>query len=287
MNIIVTGGSGYIGERVVSQLVAAGRYNVSTLDNCPPSNQEVKWIECDLKNRKDTVKALKNIGLVIHLASIGDAYGSSDYLGNNGLGTVNLIHSALKNKVKKIILASSCWVYGNSDGFVTENFPLLPPHNMYAYTKTLQEYLIRKSKVNYTILRYDSCYGGNMRSNTAIASFVNKINEGEPLSIIGDGKQGRCFVHVEDAAEATTKSINYEHKNSIFNIAGPDYITINGLVDKLRGILGDTQVEHIKDKIVNRGARINIEKAKRELDWHPRNFDKGIKDYLKTRSNYK
>jgi UDP-glucose 4-epimerase len=187
-----------------------------------------------------------------------------------------------------VILASSTWVYGNVEGTVDENTPIPMPDHVYTKTKIGQEHLVHSWNKHYglpyTILRYDIPYGPRMRSNMVIAIFARKAMKHEPLTLFGDGSQGRCFIYVEDLAEGNVAALEAGKKNEIFNLAGNEFVTISDIVDNLKQIFGNLDVKHEPPRPADfKGVIVNIEKAKKMLKWKPKTaFRQGLRKYVES-----
>tara|TARA_B100000029_G_scaffold496998_1_gene564066 strand:+ start:837 stop:1817 length:981 start_codon:yes stop_codon:yes gene_type:complete len=214
--ILVTGGAGYIGSHVVEQLVKK-KTKIIILDNLVTGfkkliNKRAKFIKGDIKNKKIVNKILKkhNIETIVHFAAylnVSEAEKSKKkYFKNNIVGTENLIKACQNTNVKNIIFSSSCSVYGNVKGAVSEN-KKPNPMGYYAYTKYKGENIIKKNskKYNYkyVILRY---------FNVAGASPSNKIGQIEK-------SHGQLFKNI---------SIQALKKNPVVNVYGYDYKTKDG-----------------------------------------------------------
>jgi len=289
MVILVTGGSGFIGSHIVDKLLEKG-YDVRVFDLLEPHRKDVEWFKGDLLKKEDLLKAFRDVTHVFHLGAIADV---NVALSNpelcikiNELGTLNVLQTAQAFEVERIILASTTWVYGKTEGMVTEETPVPPPDHIYTASKIAQEHLVITWEKHYalpfTILRYDIPYGPRMRSNMAIATFVRKAVTKEPLTIYGDGRQGRCFIYVEDLAEGNVAALSPNAKNQIINIAGKEFVTINQVVEELKKIIGEVPVTYLPERPQDfKGAVISIEKAKKLLGWYPRHtFSEGLRKYV-------
>jgi len=284
--ILVTGGSGFIGSHLVDKLLEKG-YDVRVFDLIKPHREDVEWIKGDLLNKDDVIKAFRDVEYVFHLGAIADvnvALSKPELCVQvNEIGTLNVLQAARSLEAERIILASTTWVYGRAKGVVTEETPIPPPDNLYTATKIAQEHLtISWSKhygLPYTILRYGIPYGPRMRSNMAIAIFVRRAVRGEPITIFGDGNQGRCFIYVEDLAEGNIASLRKDAENQIINLAGGEFITIKRIVEELRKIFGEIKVDYKPPRPGDfRGVIVSIEKAKKILGWTPKtSFRKGLR----------
>ena len=173
-NILVTGGAGYIGSHIVEQLIK-NKEKVIILDNLVTGykkliNKKAKFIKADNKNKLKISKIIKdyNINSIIHLAAylnVSEAEkNKKKYYKNNITGTKNLLEACKNSKVKNIIFSSSCSIYGNVKGSVSEN-EKPNPQGYYGYTKFKGEELIKKIslkyKFKYGILRYFNVAGAS------------------------------------------------------------------------------------------------------------------------------
>jgi UDP-glucose 4-epimerase len=289
MVILVTGGSGFIGSHIVDKLLEKG-FDVRVFDLAKPLREDVEWFKGDLLNKEDLLKAFRDVTHVFHLGAIADV---NVALSNpelcvkvNEIGTLNVLQAAQSFEVERIILASTTWVYGRTEGIVTEETPIPPPDHIYTATKIAQEHLLiswnKHYGLPYTILRYDIPYGPRMRSNMAIATFVRKAMKKEPITVFGDGKQGRCFIYVEDLAEGNVAALRDQAKNQVINLAGKEFITIIQVIEELKSIFGDIEIKYEPPRPGDfKGAIISIEKAKRLLGWEPKlTFREGLMKYI-------
>ena len=267
MNILVTGGAGFIGKHLVKFLIE-NKNNVSILDNF--SNSDKKWIskfkkyqikifEGDIRNDEDILKATKDQDVVIHLAakiSVEESIKNpSETFEINVKGTEKVLEICKKNNVKKIIVASSAAVYGegNEKYKITEQTKLnaISP---YGESKIEMEKEIIKfcsnNQINYVILRFFNIYGLNQSMEYAgvITKFLEKIKKSENLIIFGDGRQTRDFVAIEDIINSIHNAMEYT-ENGTFNIASGEKITIKELA-KLMILLSNKTlgIEYVKSK---------------------------------------
>jgi UDP-glucose 4-epimerase len=255
-----------------------------------PHRDDVEWFKGDLTNKDEVFRAFRDVEYVFHLGAIADvdvALSNPELCFRvNEIGTLNVLQGAQSFDVDRVILASTTWVYGRAEGVVTEEMPLPPPDHLYTKTKISQEHLLiawnKHYGVPYTILRYDIPYGPRMRENLAIAIFVRRATRKQAITIYGDGSQGRCFIHVEDLAEGNVATLRKEAENQVINLAGEEFVTIRRVIDEIKGMLGDVQVEHKPARPGDfKGAMVSIEKAKKLLNWRPKTgFSEGLKKYV-------
>ena len=243
-NILITGGAGYIGSHIAELLVKNKSNKVFILDNLVTGhkkliNKKAKFIKADIKDKKKLSKIIKEykIDAIIHLAAylnVSEAEkNKKKYYTNNVIGTKNLIEACNKTNVKNIIFSSSCSVYGNIIGSVSEN-KKPNPQGYYAYTKYKGEELIKKFsskyKYKYGILRYFNVAGaspsgkigeietsyGHLIKNLAVQSLKKK----PVIAVYGNDyntKDGTCvrdYIHVSDLADIHIKCLNYINKES-------------------------------------------------------------------------
>lgn len=290
MQTLVTGGSGFIGSNIVDKLIEKG-HHVRVFDRVKPLRDDVEWFNGDILNEKDVLDACKDIEVIFHLAAVADVnVALSNFevcLMVNEMGTMNLLKSATAQEVERIILASTTWVYGRNKGVVNEETPIPFPEHIYTKTKIGQEQLLyswhQHHGLPYTILRFDIPYGPHMRSNMAISIFVRKAMRGEPITIFGDGQQGRCWIYVADLASGNVASLAESGKNEIINLAGPEFVTMNQIAEALKEIFGDVHIKYEPARPHDfEGAVTSIEKAKRLLKWKPKTtFKEGLRKYIK------
>jgi UDP-glucose 4-epimerase len=249
MNILVTGGAGFIGKHLVKFLIE-NKNNVSILDNFSNSKRksipqveknQIKLFEGDIRNHDDVLKSLKNQDVVIHLAakiSVEESIKNpSETFEVNVKGTKNILEICKKNNVKKIIVASSAAVYGegNEKYKITEQ-NRLNPISPYGESKIEMEKEIIKfcsdNQINYVILRFFNIYGEGQSVEYAgvISKFLEKIKKNESLEIFGNGFQTRDFVAIEDIINSIHNAIEYT-ENGIFNIGSGKKITIKELAE--------------------------------------------------------
>ena len=290
MVVLVTGGSGFIGSHVVDALKKKG-FSVRVFDQVKPA-ADVEWVKGDLRSKEDAYNAVHDVEAVFHLAAIADVnVATTDphlCVDVNELGTLNLLMACTGADVDRFILASTVWVYGRATDVVTEEMPINMPADIYTKTKIGQEHLVhawgKLHSLRYTILRYDIPYGPRMRSNMAIAAFVRRAMNKEPISVFGDGKQGRCWIYASDLGEAHTLALKPAADNQIVNIAGKDFVTISEIVEMLKKKLGDFPVKHEPVRPGDfAGVHTSIQKAKSLLNWEPAvPFDRGVSMYIES-----
>ena len=305
-NILVTGGAGYIGSHIVEKLVKS-KANVIILDNLVTGykklvNKKAKFIKGDIKNQKNLAKIIidNRIMSIIHLAAylnVNEAEkNKKKYRANNIDGTLNLIKACKNSKVKNIIFSSSCSIYGNIKGSVSEN-KKPNPQSYYAYTKYEGEKIIKKfsKKYNYNfgILRYFNVAGASSTGKIGeietshghlIKNLATQTLKSNPIiHIYGkdyktkDGTCVRDYIHVSDLANIHTKTLDYINKKSTSVILNCGYgkgysvLDIVKIFQKLNKNLLINYMAKRKGDIAQVYA--NTIKLKKVLKWKPKYND--------------
>lgn len=292
MKVLVTGGSGFIGSHVVDKLRDKG-IEVRIYDMVLPTfRKDVEYYQASLLDLESLGMAMMGIDAVYHLAAIADVkdvFERPHYSESiNVRGTINVLEAARRSGVKRVIYASTIWVYSDAiPENVDENTPLPAPSHLYTATKLASEYYCQAYAKLYgmgiTILRYGIPYGPRARGGAVVPIFVSKILKGEPLTIAGDGSQYRRFVYVEDLAEGNVLALKSIAKNKIYNLDGNEKITIRQIVDTVQKITGiAAKTETIPARPGDFGGKVvSSELAKKELGWEPRtSFEPGLKKYI-------
>jgi len=291
MKVLVTGGSGFIGSHVVDKLRDKG-IEVRVYDMVMPTfRKDIEYYQGSLLDLQAIRMALSGIDAVYHLgavADVKDVFQEPHYSeAINVRGTINVLEAVRLSTIKRVIYASTTWVYeGCSQDFVDEKTPLGPPSHLYTATKIASEnYCIAYSKLyglETTILRYGIPYGPRARSGAVIPIFVGKALKGEPLTIAGDGSQFRQFVYVEDLAEGNALALKSIAKNKVYNLDGKEKISIKQIAETIQKIIGNVKIEYIPTRPGDfRGRVASSELAKKELGWEPKtSFEAGVERYI-------
>ena len=304
MNILVTGGAGYIGSHIIELLVKKKTNKVIVLDNLSTGykiliNQKSTFFKGDINSKKLISKLINKfkIDTIIHLAAslnVSEAQkNKKKYFKNNITGTKNLLLSCRNTTVENIIFSSSCSIYGNIKGSVNER-KKPNPQGYYALTKYKGEQLIKKyaTKFNYNfgILRYFNVAGaspsgkigeietshGHLIKNIAIQSMKKKPK----LNIYGNNyntKDGTCvrdYIHVTDLADIHIKGIDYLMKNKrsfTLNCGYGKGYSVLQIANKFKKIKKNTQINFM-NKRPGDIAQVysDTKKFKKLIKWKPR-----------------
>lgn len=318
--ILVTGGAGLVGSRIVKKLVQRGA-TVRVLDNLSayPFDQlahfeikdadGVEFIKGDLTSREVVDQALKDINIVFHEAAFADVAASIwnpyEDFHSNVCGTFNLLNSARNHNVDRFIFASSASVYGDKPRGEDDAPPIFSesskpdPISTYANSKLWGEHECLLFHNLYglktTSLRYFSIYGASQvpkkgSHSWVVAIFTMKLLQGKPLTIFGDGSQIRDFIHVEDVAEATILASEKQSTiGGVINIGTGRPTSIIELAKTLTEIVGTKTPYEFKPRPKGDplGGYADTRLMKEALDWTPKiTLDEGIRGYWRwARSN--
>jgi UDP-glucose 4-epimerase len=296
MNILITGGSGFIGSHIVDVLLNKG-HNVTILDiESPKYGQKCDYIKADVNDPEQLNSSINNIDYIYHLAAEANVNRFfNDPIGSNlvtSQSTINVLDAARNKGVKRVLLASTEWIYGSIEGEAGEINELTPyalyPDHLYTSSKISAELFCKNYKrlynVNYTIIRYGIPFGERARPETVTPIFISKLLNNEEITIHGDGSQTRQFIYVKDLAEGNTACLSDKAENEIFNINGLEKITVLEIVRTLENILGKkANIKFIEDRKGNyKGRFISSEKAKQLLGWEPKlSYRNAMEIYLK------
>jgi UDP-glucose 4-epimerase len=293
LRVLVTGGAGFIGSHVVDRLLAAGhRPTIFDLRESPYHDRRtVPAVTGDLADLDRLEKAMADQDVVIHLAAAADVgeveAAPLDAETRNARGTAHVLEAARRTQVRRVVYASTIWVYSDtSEPLVDECMALCPPAHFYTATKLAGELYCRSYRelygLEYTVLRFGIPYGPRARPAAVVPAFVGRALAGEPLTVAGDGRQSRRFVYVEDLADGVVRALCPAAANRVYNLVGTEEVTIAEIAETVRDLVGDVEVEWVPGRNGDfAGAAISGERAARELGWLPEtSFRDGVRRYV-------
>jgi UDP-glucose 4-epimerase len=262
----VIGGAGFVGSYVVDELTQEPVREIVVLDNFvrgtkqnlhkAMQNDRVRMVEGSITDVELLYKLMQDTDYVFHLAALWlyeCVHEPRSAVEVNVLGTFNVIEAAHRAGVKKIVYSSSASVYG--DALFTPMTEEHPFNNrtMYGATKIAGEQFLRafyeQHHLDYVGLRYMNVYGPRMDYKGTYVSVIMKaldrIDQGQPPIIFGDGSQTYDFVHAADVARANVLALKSEATDDFFNVGMGVKTSINELVHKLLALTGsDLQPEY-------------------------------------------
>ena len=276
MNILVTGGAGFIGSTLADRALSDG-YKVTAVDNFDPfydksikldnisnaiGNPNYTFIEANVSDIQTIIDSLdSHVDVIVHLAAkAGVRYSilhPIDYTEANVNGTIKVCDLAQKLNVNKIIFSSSSSVYGNNPHTPwTENLELMP-QSPYAKTKALSEKYLKdfsdEYDINVLVFRFFSVYGPRMRPEMLMSRIAKCIYSGEHLKIFGDGSASRDYTYIDDIVECLMRGIKKDcGRHEILNVGNGNPISLKELISIFEGITGKkllcNHVEKIKEE---------------------------------------
>ena len=303
-NCIVTGGAGFIGSNLSQKLIELG-HKVTVIDNLSTGiesnlkkvKEKINFKKLDISKIKDLDQvSFQDVDWVFHLAGIADIVPSiqnpDKYFMSNVLGTLNVLQKSKSVKVKKFIYAASASCYGIPDNFPTKESEKIKPEYPYALTKNIAEQLVMHWAKIYDMpnisLRFFNAYGPNSRTTGAYGAmfgvFLAQKMNNKPLTIVGDGKQTRDFIHVSDLVEAVIKIADSKKNNEIYNLASGKETSVNYIAK----IIGGETIKIPKRPGEPDRSLADISKIKKEINWEPKiKIEDGVKMMLKIIDNWK
>lgn len=296
MKALVTGGAGFIGSNLVD-LLLKNNYEVVVVDNeCANSHDEYYWnsdaenYQFDLsspENNEILTKISNGCDYIFHLASdVSIPYCIENpvesYL-NNVSSLCNVLEVARKLKVKRVVFSSTAAIYGLTNKMCVETNPT-DPLNPYSVSKLACENLMKMYydlyNVQTVVLRYFNVYGPRQPKSGQYAPvmgvFFDQKKDGVPLTVVGDGRQTRDFVHVSDIASAnlTVAEKDVNDYGQVYNVGTGREISIKNIA----ALISDNIV-HIPPRLAEaRKSIANVSKIKQVYGWESK---VDLKDYIK------
>ena len=304
MNLLVTGGAGYIGSHTVYSLIEKG-YGVVVADDLQTGHIEA--VHNDAKfycgniqdtNFLDDLFKLEKIDAVIHFAAnslVGESMTSPiKYYENNVYGTMMLVKSMIKNNVHNLVFSSTAAVYGEPENIPIKEDDKKLPTNTYGETKLAIENMLKcvscAHDFKFTALRYfnaagahkSACIGEAHKPETHLIPVVLETVKGkrEFVTIFGDDyetKDGTCirdYIHVSDLAQAHILAVEYlknNNESNIFNLGNGVGFSVKEVIDTCRKVTGHPIPVRIEKRRTGDPAVLvaSSSKAKSILGWQP------------------
>jgi len=313
--ILITGVAGFIGSNLLEFFLGRG-FGVTGIDNFITGSQknidgaldrlegdgirpEFNFIEGDINNYSDCVKATKDADIVFHEAALGSVQRSIDKpIDSNETnvgGTLNLLKASVDNNVKRFIYASSSSVYGDSRVLPKHEEMMPNPKSIYAVSKSASESYVRLFYDIYGLktisFRYFNVFGKRQSPDSiysaVIPIFLKNISEGKPVTIFGDGDQNRDFTFIDNVIYANYLAMvskNERVYGNFYNVGCGQKISLNEIIRFLEEKKGKEIITIYKDlrKGDVRSSLASLVKIKGDLDYEPLvSFYKGLESLIK------
>lgn len=309
MNILITGGAGFIGSTLADKLLEKNN-KIVVIDNFNDyyspklkeknikhnlDNKNYKLYRGDIcdKNLLSKIFEENQIDVVVHIAASAGVRPSIEnplsYVKNNIEGTVNIVEVMKENGIKKIVFASSSSIYGNcKEEIFSEDLKVSEPISPYAASKSAcEQFLYTYSKlfdIQVVALRFFTVFGPRQRPDLAIRKFIDLIKENKPIPVYGDGSTIRDYTYVDDIVDGIISAINYnDTPYEIINLGGGAPVSLNQMIETIEKVLNKkATIEHLPMQLgdVNKTAA-DITKAKKLLNYNPKtSFKEGIIKFI-------
>ena len=311
--ILVTGGAGFIGSNLCEVLLEK-KNTVVCLDNFATGKREnltellknpnFTFIEGDIRNLEDCIKATTGVDYVLHQAALGSVPRSiKDPITSNDVnvgGFLNMLVACRDNGVKRFVYAASSSTYGDSESMPKVEDVIGKPLSPYAVTKFVNELYADVFSKTYGLetigLRYFNVFGRKQDPNGAYAAvipkFVSQLMAGQSPTINGNGNYSRDFTYIDNVIQANLLSLVADKKaiNTVYNVAFGDRNTLNDLMGYLKEYLSAFSPE-IANIAVEHGpnragdiphSHASVAKAKEFLKYDPQfSLQQGLKEAVK------
>ncbi len=282
MKVLVTGAAGFIGSHIVDRLVKDGHQVICIDDESAPQNNTFYWnnntknVKSDIRDKTNR-KLYEGVNTVFHLAARSRIQPTVDNPSEcfevNVLGTQEVLEASRQAGVKRVIYSGSSSYYGNLNKIPFKED--MPPGcaTPYSLSKWQGEEICNLYSKLYDLstvsLRYFNVYGDREPKKgqyaPVIGLFKRQIDEGQPMTIVGDGKQRRDFTHIKDIVEANILAMKRGNVGGIINIGTGKNYSINEIADAIGGdrIYLPIRVGETKETLADN------KRAREELEWLP------------------
>lgn len=293
MDVIVTGGAGFLGSHVAAELLSRG-HTVGIFDKQAPPAELLAHPGCraiagDFADPRSVAAGLVGADAICHLGGVGDVYLAAQEPHTaailNVAGTANIAEGALRQGVRRLIYASTWEVYGHPHYQpLDEAHPCNPdhPYNITKYAGELMALSFDHLKdLPVLALRLGTSYGVRMRPNSVFSIFINKALRGETITIQGTGEQSRQFTHATDVARAFALAVESPLRREAINITSAESVSVRQLAEAVQREL-PTTVEFGPARSGDISpATVSNAKARQLLNWEPQvKFEEGLRELI-------
>lgn len=239
---LVTGSSGFIASHLVDYLSKKG-FLINLFDQKKPKHKfkNQKFYLADIKDLKALEKATKKVDILFHFAASADLINSNKYpflaIDSNITGTVNVLKACVKNKIKKIIFASSIYAISEQG-------------EIYSRTKLASEMIIesicKKYNIKYVILRFGTVYGERANKFNTVKNFIDQAKKNKKIFRNTQGKELRSYINVKDVIKIIFLLNQKRFENNYYNIFGNKKITVRKLLNIIKNKMPGTKIFYSK-----------------------------------------
>jgi UDP-glucose 4-epimerase len=272
--VLITGGAGFVGSHIVDALLDEGAAEIIVLDNLIRGRREnleparrsaaVRLVEGDLRDAALLRQLVEGVDYIYHQAALRITHCAEDPRQAFGVmyeGTFNVLEAARDARVKKVVAASSASVYGEASYQPIDEAHPYNNRTLYGAAKIADEHMLRAFNdmygLPYVALRYFNVYGARMDIHgvytEVLIRWMDRIEQGQPPLIFGDGTQSMDFVYVTDVARANIAALIADESDAVFNVATGVETTLTELSQRLCEVMGrpDLQAEYHEERKVN------------------------------------
>lgn len=302
MNVLITGGAGFIGSHLTQRLEGEG-HRVRVLDNLSTGKREnlagarAEFAQGDIREAETVDRCVRDVDAVVHLAAVASVQASiDDPLGTHATnfdGTLHLLDAAQRHGVKRFLYASSAAVYGDTERLPVDEDVALNPLSPYAADKLAGEYYLRHYVRRYgldaTAFRFFNIYGPRQDPSSpysgVISIFVDRLARGERLTVFGDGHQTRDFVYVGDLVAILAAALaRRDLAGTVMNVGTGTEQSLLDLITALE-MLAQRSIER-EHRPARPGdilrSRANVERLRRHFGTVPATpLAEGLRDLVK------
>lgn len=234
MKVVVTGGGGFLGSHVADALSDAG-HEVVIFDrqSSPYLRPDQRLVIGDVLKPAEVEAILADADVVYHMAALADInearHRPRETIEINVIGTLNILEAARIHGLKRVVFASSIYVYSNQGSF-------------YRTSKQACENLIHdfweRYGLAYTILRFGSLYGPRADASNAVFNMLRQALQSKRIQYPGTGEEIREYIHVLDAAAMSVDILELTYENQIIHLTGRERLTTRQMLEMIREMMG-------------------------------------------------
>ena len=305
--ILITGGAGFVGSWTCELLLAENPAKITIIDNMIRGRREniskiikedcVELIEGDICDYALLSSLVADADIVFHLAALRITHCAENprlAFDVMAKATFDLLELCVKHNIERVIVASSASIYGHAESFPTkETESPYQNRTLYGAFKMMNEGVLRSFNdmygLNYAATRYFNVYGPRMdihgKYTEVLIRWMERIKEGLPPIIFGDGLQTMDFIHVKDVARFNILLAKSDISDELFNVARSEETSLLELATSLLTVMGrsDLSVTHLPERSINPVPRrlADMSKAKRILNYEAQvSLETGLEDLV-------